>query len=385
MSFPSIFAYLRLIILLAASWSHTVFSQDLRGEYVKYGDQFWSRCSYGQKYSGGTCVGEARRVGYESLDSILIEVNQRFDSASGAWIIPSIYDLAKILSCDSGLYQARDVISPEMPAIANWCGGSFTAPTLSALQFPNTPPSIFWSSTKASRRIPSSWVMNFKDGYVMDHPNSHQFYLRLLWVGSSSPQPKVQLKVEPTISAAAQDASTIRAQAQPQPQAASHFRILTDGQYVQDSRNGLVWSRCSLGQTWNGTSCAGAATPLTIDVAQITVEQINATSKLDQKERWRMPTVRELMSLVQCSSGITRFSDDPGDGVGKIDNWCDGSFVRPTINSEVFPDTPARRYWTMTPYQDSKTANWGVLFNTGRMSADLRLEKNLVRLVRESK
>jgi hypothetical protein len=362
-------------------------SQSADLEYVKFGDRLWSRCTYGQVLNNGQCTGQAQRVGYEKLRAVVTEVNARFEEGAGSWVVPSIHEITELLHCDSGAYRSKDIVAQGLPAISNWCDGKFSTPTTHLVQFPNTLPSIYWSSTPALKRTPSSWVMNFKDGYIMDHPNSHEFYVRLLWVGSAAPKIKKPVAVTPITVAAPAPApapAAVQVEAKPRPAVPLNFSVSADGASVRDTQRGLVWSRCSYGQKWNGQACSGVPMPLTVDGVQAVLLEVNGLEKAGTNDAWRLPTVREMMSLVQCSSGITRFSDDPEDGAGKIDNWCDGAFDRPTINRDLFPDTPARRYWTATSYQGKSSANWGVLFNTGRMSADLRGEKNLIRLVRSA-
>jgi hypothetical protein len=370
-----------LLACCFAAFPGVVLAQPVVHEYVKFGDRLWSRCSYGQVLSNGQCTGQAQRVSHDKLRAVVTETNARFEDGSGSWVIPSIHELAELLHCDSGAYRSKDIVAQGLPAIDNWCDGSYSAPTTHLAQFPDTLPSIYWSSTPALKRTPSSWVMNFKDGYIMDHPNTHEFYVRLLWAGGVAPRIKKPAAVTPVKVEAPLPAAT-QGEAKPRPAVLAHLRVTTDGTSVHDTQTGLMWSRCSYGQKWNGQACTGVPLPMTVDGVQAVLLEANVTEKLRSSEAWRLPTVRELMSLVQCSSGVTRFSDDPEDGGGKIDNWCDGSFDRPTISRELFPDTPARRYWTASSYQGKATANWGVLFNTGRMSADLRSEKNFIRLVR---
>jgi hypothetical protein len=54
---------------------------------------------------------------------------------------------------------------------------------------------------------------------------------------------------------------------------------------VTDTRTGLTWMRCALGQTWSGTSCLGTATPSTWKSANTT------TIKFSGHSEWRLPTI----------------------------------------------------------------------------------------------
>lgn len=101
---------------------------------------------------------------------------------------------------------------------------------------------------------------------------------------------------------------------------AQRFTISADGSEVTDKRTGLTWARCSVGQTWNGTTCTGTAA---------------VTKKLDEvlkyvrnQTGWRLPNVKELSSLV--------------------DRGC---YNRP-IDTAAFPDmlddNTEFSYWTAT-------------------------------------
>ena len=71
----------------------------------------------------------------------------------------------------------------------------------------------------------------------------------------------------------------------------SRYQLLNGDTEVKDSQTGLIWQRCSLGQTWSGTSCTGtAATYNWVNTLQ--------TAK-NMGNDWRVPNVKELDSLVE--------------------------------------------------------------------------------------
>ena len=106
------------------------------------------------------------------------------------------------------------------------------------------------------------------------------------------------------------------------------YQVLADGSEVKDVQTWLTWARCGVGQRWDGNTCAGQTKRFTFDDAQ----------KL-AGNGWRVPTVRELHSLVWCSSGKTRSRVDLMDGKGAIESECDGDFIRDTTHSIAFPKT----------------------------------------------
>jgi hypothetical protein len=129
---------------------------------------------------------------------------------------------------------------------------------------------------------------------------------------------------------------------------------------VKDVVTGLEWQRCSVGQTWNAETkhCDGSTTPFNWYGAK----------DLTAPGGWRLPTITELRSLAYCSSG------DPVT-FGIVDySHCNGSFTRPTIVVEAFPDVPyvnniiSSHYWSSTTNVDDPSMAWGVSFYKASVS-----------------
>jgi hypothetical protein len=134
---------------------------------------------------------------------------------------------------------------------------------------------------------------------------------------------------------------------------------------VEDSRPGLQWMRCSLGQTWNGATCTGEATKYKWDEAR----RIAPAG-------WRLPTKEELASLVYCSSGKPAYWKPSSE-------TCEGAYGRPTIWSAVFPNTPASWFWSSSPGARYPDGAWYVQFRNGDVSYGYKDEPKYVRLVRD--
>lgn len=105
---------------------------------------------------------------------------------------------------------------------------------------------------------------------------------------------------------------------------------------ITDSRLGLTWMRCSLGQTWNAefNSCTGDASELTWQQA---LQMAHGFEFADQAG-WRVPNVKELATLTE--------------------RQC----VRPAINELFFPNTPSDDFWTSTPSVLDPQRAWVVAF-----------------------
>lgn len=139
------------------------------------------------------------------------------------------------------------------------------------------------------------------------------------------------------------------------------YQVLGDGSAVKDTKTGLIWQRCSWGQLWTGSTCSGEAkrvgdNPLCAGFGAIW-------------SAWRLPTVRELHSIVVCSSGRTKAIDVLKDGGGAIANGCDGNYQRPTVSLAAFLGTTTHAYWTSSPVVGKADSYWGVSFDGGHVGS----------------
>lgn len=129
---------------------------------------------------------------------------------------------------------------------------------------------------------------------------------------------------------------------------------------VTHHKTGLIWQRCSFGQSWDGTHCTGEATTFTWTDALAAAAQNTLAGVSD----WRLPNKNELASIVEYR--------------------CDN----PTINNQQFPNTPSGGYWSSSPLAaDSSSLSYGawyVSFNYGRVHDSNKVSRRHVRLVRDA-
>src|SRR5690606_10043344 len=93
---------------------------------------------------------------------------------------------------------------------------------------------------------------------------------------------------------------------------------------VLDTKTRLVWQKCSMGQTYSGGTCVGAATSYTWEQAMAVPQGANLANMYGHND-WRVPNAKELFSLT------------------------DMACYRPAINEAVFPNTIANGYfWAST-------------------------------------
>lgn len=102
------------------------------------------------------------------------------------------------------------------------------------------------------------------------------------------------------------------------------FAVNQDGT-VLHKKTGLVWMRCSLGQTWDGATCTGTVSEYDWRRALQARVDLNTAGGYAGQTDWRVPNIKELGTIfeMQC--------------------------YEPAINLSMFPATPVLRYWSSTP------------------------------------
>ena len=122
---------------------------------------------------------------------------------------------------------------------------------------------------------------------------------------------------------------------------------------VTDSRYGLMWKQCAEGLS--GANCqTGSAQTFTWANALAHAEASTFGGYTD----WRLPNVKELSSLVEDCR------------------------VSPSINTNLFPNTPSNRFWSGSPFAYDSLSAWGVDFGNGSADHGYRSGSGRVRLVR---
>lgn len=139
---------------------------------------------------------------------------------------------------------------------------------------------------------------------------------------------------------------------------------------VTHTPTGLMWMRCALGQSWNGTSCSGTTSALTWANALVTTKAVNdGTSDADGDGAsgfaghtdWRVPNANELQSIAEyrCYS--------------------------PSINESVFPNTSRSLHWSSTHYRNiTPSSSLLVDFQTGGVTWNIETYAARIRLVRDA-
>lgn len=134
----------------------------------------------------------------------------------------------------------------------------------------------------------------------------------------------------------------------------SNFTANGDGT-VTDVTTGLMWMRCSLGQTWNSSSssCDDIASTYTWSEAFSAAEGSVFAGHSD----WRVPNIKALNSIVEIA--------------------C----YNPSINETAFPNTLASSYRSSSPANNPNYSSLEVYFYNGS-DAFNKTSPKYVRLVR---
>ncbi|MDO6684057.1 MULTISPECIES: Lcl C-terminal domain-containing protein [unclassified Agarivorans] len=127
-------------------------------------------------------------------------------------------------------------------------------------------------------------------------------------------------------------------------------------QTVSDLDTNLMWARCTLGRTWDGSTCNGAAQTKSWNQA---VEE-GPNSTLAGYNDWRLPNIKELSYLIEYN--------------------C----YSPAINETFFSSEQgiSMPFWTATPDSYNASKAWFINFINGQVGLDKKDDDYGVRLVR---
>ena len=140
----------------------------------------------------------------------------------------------------------------------------------------------------------------------------------------------------------------------------SRFTDHHDGT-VTDTQTGLMWKKCSEGQTWDSAinGCGGSGSSYTWQAAMEREAAVNTgAGEALGHDDWRVPAINELRSIIekQCSE--------------------------PAINLAVFPATSSGWFWSSSQHASNRDSAWYVIFHGGYDDWNVKGILNQVRLVR---
>ena len=209
---------------------------------------------------------------------------------------------------------------------------SAPGPTIDTNYFPNTVSDGYWSSTTYASCIGNAWRVRFDNGHVYYYDyndllyNNKQLdgYVRAVRSGKSS----------------------------------VHVFVDNYDGTITDVTTGLMWEKCSMGQTYNSETngCDGSANHYTWQRALAECENFELAGYSD----WRLPNRNELQSIIDYSQ------------------------YTPAINTVYFPDTVSDGYWSSTTDAYVTSHARLVYFNYGYLGSSDKNDRNYVRAVRSA-
>lgn len=253
----------------------------------------WHKCALGR--SGESCTGSHSGLNYAAAQSAC----QGLTTAGKTWRLPTRYELETLL--DFGT----------------------SGPAINVAALPDSAGSTgdeYWTTTTYTRNSNTVWGV---------------------WIRSSGTSSGQNTGVTRTARCIAGSAQNPLIQ----------FVDNGDGT-VKEKHSGLVWQKCSVGQT-NNASCSGVASTVQWTTALTTCSSLSLAGKT-----WRLPSIKELTTIVNSTvaSGAA-------------------------IDTTVFPSTVANGYWSSTTRAADSVAGWIANFTDGSVLFETKTNTGLVRCV----
>lgn len=108
---------------------------------------------------------------------------------------------------------------------------------------------------------------------------------------------------------------------------------------VTDTRTGLMWRQCSLGRVWEEGRCVGDAGTYAWDRTESALTLVNDEGGLSGHTDWRLPSLVELLTLVQEGQGL--------------------------LHADAFPGVVLGHHWTTTAWSERDQRYWNVHMREG--------------------
>ena len=135
----------------------------------------------------------------------------------------------------------------------------------------------------------------------------------------------------------------------------SQFTV--EEQIVTDNHTTLIWTRCAVGQRWDGKACMGQPRTVNWSDAMALVGKLNADNHAGHHD-WRLPVMPELASIVE--------------------RQC----FNPRMNEEVFTGAPSMKFWSSMEKMGAPEFAYTIDFGSGEAVPTSKATMGAVRLVR---
>jgi hypothetical protein len=183
-------------------------------------------------------------------------------------------------------------------------------PSVDPEVFPNTPVDWFWTSSVAADDPHSAWYVYFYFGYPKTDDKTNKFSVRCVRDAVKHVAPVPRYDIQPAT--------------------------------VLDVATGLTWQRAVPDKKFQFGEARDYCAKLS----------------LAGKKGWRMPTLQELLTLID-----------------------EHAAAGPMIDRSAFPNTPSEQFWTSTLFASSAITSWYIFFNRGDGLYGMNIEKYRARCV----
>ena len=221
----------------------------------------------------------------------------------------------------------------------------------------------YWNSIKNSNRN------NDYQAYLSKYPNG-----LFVEVAQAKLQPKVEV-------------AQVLVRDKPQASQSNSDEDLMKKGMWRDPTTNLIWMRCGLGQTWDGSTCTGEVDKYTWQNALNVTKEFNKKGGFGGYKDWIVPHIEDLTTIVYCSQGVSARTSIPAKAGGTTyDSQCRYESQHPTISQKIFPKTKDDSwYWSSTSYRWHLGGDAMVIsFYRGETHNHDKDDNYYVRLVRSS-
>lgn len=195
----------------------------------------------------------------------------------------------------------------ELESIADT---SRNQPSIDPSAFPNTPIDWFWTSSVAADNPHAAWYVYFYFGYPKTNDKHNLFSFRCVRDATKHEAPAAHYEIQATT--------------------------------VRDVGTGLTWQRAVPDKKFPFGEAQAYCAQLT----------------LGGKRGWRMPSLQELLTLID-----------------------EHAATGPLVDRTAFPNTPSEQFWTSSIFASSPVTSWYVFFNRGDGLYGMNTEKYRARCV----
>ena len=134
------------------------------------GKLIWMRCSIGQRFEAGQCLGDLKKVDQRDAANEIKRLNFSAGGFAGSkeWRLPSVVELQSIVFCDQGFSDRQQKVklaaNQSLMLLASCKGDSYLRPTIDPIIFPNAGKNWVWSDTQDVDKVINVWAINFASG-----------------------------------------------------------------------------------------------------------------------------------------------------------------------------------------------------------------------------